>query len=120
MNLKCRLLEVATGKLWLGGKGWDIYSLYVTYCEQLARTDRFKVLMFTGKLDSKGHEVYEGDTIRYQFKPCDVGEVEQGEGEVYYDPESAAFLFDRSCEYDFMIPGLKFEVLKKTACNKNS
>jgi hypothetical protein len=60
------------------------------------------IQQFTGKIDSKGEPIYCGDIIRYTFKMCELGDAERHVGEVYYDNDSAAFLFDRSFEYSWL------------------
>lgn len=72
---------------------------------------RFIIQQFTGKLDNNNKELYEGDIVSWNFRPCDLGESEEGISEVYYDEKSACFLFDRFYNYDFIIHNLHFEII---------
>ena len=63
------------------------------------------------KVDSKGDDIYEGDIVYYQSG--DEHEIAQeNHGEVYYDGETASFLFDRVFEYSWFDSVVHFHTIK--------
>jgi hypothetical protein len=62
--------------------------------------------LFIGKYDSEKNPIYDGDILSFDYKPNEHGDVEKWQGEVFYDKDSAAFLLDRTGEFEFGHPDI--------------
>lgn len=84
---------------WVGGYGdrIEVEPAFLQWPDSDG-SSMYIIQRFTGALDSKGEPIYEGDMVYYRFGH-EHAAAEEACGEVFYDKESAAFLFDRSYQF---------------------
>ena len=102
-SIKFRVWSKHLNKMFLGDE-IDLHYCGDVYdkLNRLFQNDAVVFQQFIGKKDKNNKEIYEGDIIKYAFKMDQHGDLEYGQGEVYYDEEGAAWLFDRSYEWSFI------------------
>lgn len=78
---------------------------------QMLFPEKWIVQQCIAKYDSKGELIFEGDILYYTWK-IEHGEQYEGRGEVFYDEESAAFLFDRISQFSWLDSNINWDTLK--------